>query len=141
MLFEKEVKKIRNKYLEWIKDTKHLLLLWRNHLFLSREWRHNAYFTLPSLQPSIRVLWITECLIKNLRHRTNNYKYGRERGLPIASPSHQEACTIILPSFRRGQREEARRTTIPQLPEGKPYPQKVNQNENAEIYVPDEGTR
>ena len=27
------------------------------------------------------------------------------------------------------------------LPEGKPQTQKVNQNENAEIYVPDGGTR
>ena len=40
----------------------------------------------------------------------------------------------------RGQRAEARRTTILQLVEGKPHSQKDRQNENAEDFVPDEGT-
>ena len=41
----------------------------------------------------------------------------------------------------RGQTAEARRITILQPVEGKPHSQKDGQNENAEDYVPDEGTR
>ena len=43
---------------------------------------------------------------------------------PFASPSHQEAYTSLLASSFRGQREEARRTTIPQL-EQKPRYRKL----------------
>ena len=41
----------------------------------------------------------------------------------------------------RGQTAEARRTTILQPVGGKPHSQKDRQNEKAEDYVPDEGTR
>ena len=41
----------------------------------------------------------------------------------------------------RGQTAEARRTTILQDVERKPHSQKDRQNEKAEDYVPDEGTR
>ena len=43
---------------------------------------------------------------------------------PTASPSNQEAYTSLLASSFRGQREEARRTTIPQL-EQKPHYRKL----------------
>ena len=41
----------------------------------------------------------------------------------------------------RGQKAEARRTTILQPVEQKPHSQKDRQDEKAEGYVPDEGTR
>ena len=41
----------------------------------------------------------------------------------------------------RGQTAEARRTTIPQLVEQNPHSQKDRQDEKAEGYVPDEGTK
>ena len=41
----------------------------------------------------------------------------------------------------RGQKTEARRTTILQPVELKPHSQKDRQGEKAESYVPDEGTR
>ena len=41
----------------------------------------------------------------------------------------------------RGQTAEARRTTILQPEEQKPHSQKDRQDEKAEGYVPDEGTR
>ena len=41
----------------------------------------------------------------------------------------------------RGQTAEARRTTILQPVEQKPHSQKDRQDEKAEGYVPDEGTR
>ena len=41
----------------------------------------------------------------------------------------------------RGQTAEARRTTILQSGEQKPHSQKDRQDEKAEGYVPDEGTR
>ena len=44
-------------------------------------------------------------------------------------------------SLNRGQTAKARRTTIPQPVEGKPHSQKHKQDEKAESYVPDEGTR
>ena len=42
---------------------------------------------------------------------------------------------------QRGQTAEARRTTILQPVEQKPHLQKDRQDEEAEGYVPDEGTR
>ena len=42
------------------------------------------------------------------------------------------SCTSLVASSTRGQTEEAGRTTIPQLQEQKPQPQKVNQNEKPE---------
>ena len=51
------------------------------------------------------------------------------------------SCTSLVASSTRGQTEEAGRTTIPQLQEQKPQPQKVNQNEKPEDFVPGEGTR
>ena len=44
-------------------------------------------------------------------------------------------------AFLRGQTAEARRTSILQPVEQKPYSQKDRQDEKAEGYVPDEGTR
>ena len=44
-------------------------------------------------------------------------------------------------SMQRGQTAEARRTTILQAVEQKPRSQKDRQDEKAEGYVPDEGTR
>ena len=41
----------------------------------------------------------------------------------------------------KGQTAEARRTTVLQLVEQKPHSQKNRQDEKAEGYVPDEGTR
>ena len=41
----------------------------------------------------------------------------------------------------RGQTAQAKRTTILQPMEQKPHSQKDRQNEKAEDYVPDEGTR
>ena len=46
-----------------------------------------------------------------------------------------------LAQSTKGQTVEARRTTILQLAEQKPQLQKDRQNEKAEDYVPDEGTR
>ena len=43
--------------------------------------------------------------------------------------------------IQRGQKAETRRTTIPQPVEHKPHSQKDRQDEKAESYVPDEGTR
>ena len=47
----------------------------------------------------------------------------------------------LLASSTRGQRAEARRTTILQPVEQKPHSQKDRQDEKVERYVPDEGTR
>ena len=46
-----------------------------------------------------------------------------------------------IASSTRGQTAEARRTTILQPVEQKPYSQKERQDEKAEGYAPDEGTR
>ena len=46
-----------------------------------------------------------------------------------------------LASSTRGQTAEARKTTILQPVEQKPHSQKDRQDEKAEGYVPDEGTR
>ena len=51
------------------------------------------------------------------------------------------AQTPYIASSTRGQTAEARRTTILQPVEQKPHSQKDRQNEKAEDYVPDEGTR
>ena len=62
--------------------------------------------------------------------------------LTSTSPSHQEACTsLLIVSSTRGQTAEAIRTTNLQPAERKPHSQKDRQNEKAEDYVPDEGTR
>ena len=44
-------------------------------------------------------------------------------------------------TLKRGQTAEARRTTILQPVDQKPHSQKDKQDEKAEDYVPDEGTR
>ena len=49
--------------------------------------------------------------------------------------------TIEIASSTRGQTTEARRTTILQPVEQKPHSQKDRQDEKAEGYIPDEGTR
>ena len=59
---------------------------------------------------------------------------------PIASPSHQEAYISLLVSSIRGQTEEAQRSTV-SAAKIKTVLHKVNHDENAESYVPDEGTR
>ena len=48
---------------------------------------------------------------------------------------------VLIASSIRGQTAEARRTTILQPVGRKPGSQKDTQNEKAEGYVPDEGTR
>ena len=48
-------------------------------------------------------------------------------------------CRIA--SSTRGQKAEARRTTILQPVEQKPHSQKDREDEKADGYVPDEGTR
>ena len=52
-------------------------------------------------------------------------------------------CCIsyIKNKLARGQTAEARRTTVLQPVEQKPYTQKDRQDEKSEGYVPDEGTR
>ena len=52
----------------------------------------------------------------------------------------QKRCFESLRSTR-GQTAEARRTTILQPVEHKPHSQKDRQDEKAEGYIPDEGTR
>ena len=49
--------------------------------------------------------------------------------------------TAQIASSTRGQTAEARKTTILQPVEQKPHSQKDRQDEKAEGYVPDEGTR
>ena len=53
----------------------------------------------------------------------------------------KEQSWIYIASSTRGQTAEARRTTILQPVEQKPHSQKDRQDEKAEGYVPDEGTR
>ena len=55
-------------------------------------------------------------------------------------PSFPHRQSLPSASTTRGQTEETR-TTILQPPEGKPQPQKVNWNEKAEDYLPDEETK
>ena len=50
-------------------------------------------------------------------------------------------CHSQIASSTRGQTAEARSTTILQPVERKPHSQKDRQNEKAEDFVPDEGTR
>ena len=58
------------------------------------------------------------------------------------SPSHQEACTSPWTNLSQGLRQTPEaRTTIWQPAERRPQTQKVRQNETAEKYIPDEGTR
>ena len=52
-----------------------------------------------------------------------------------------EFLVAILKKVKMKGREEARRTIILQPVEQKPHSQKDRQNEKAEGYVPDEGTR
>ena len=58
----------------------------------------------------------------------------------MASPSHQEAYLGLLVSSTRGQTEAGRTTVLPAA-RTKTTLQKIYQNEKAESYVPDEGTR
>ena len=57
---------------------------------------------------------------------------------PTASPFHQEAYTNV--SLLHQRQTEVARTTIPQRLEQKSH-YRVNQDDKAESYVPDEGTR
>ena len=52
-----------------------------------------------------------------------------------------EFLVAILKKVKMKGREEARRTTILQPVEQKPHSQKDRQNEKAEGYIPDKGTR
>ena len=69
--------------------------------------------------------------------------------LPLTPQNEREQLpnAIILKKFlnlknkRRGQTTEARRTTVLQPVEQKPHSQKDRQDEKAEGYVPDEGTK
>ena len=70
-----------------------------------------------------------------------------ETCLTLASPTEFASklkplkYTVRIASSTRGQTAEARRTTILQPVEGKAHSQKDRQNEKAEDFVPDEGTR
>ena len=57
---------------------------------------------------------------------------------PLASPSHQQAYTSFLASFIRRQTEAAAQS---ERLKQNPYSRKVNHDEKAESYVPDEATR
>ena len=48
---------------------------------------------------------------------------------------------MLVKNTLRGQTAETRRTTILQPVEQKPHSQKERQDEKAEGYIPDEGTR
>ena len=60
---------------------------------------------------------------------------------PPVPPIRKLAQDSQIASSTRGQTAEARRTTILQPVEQKPHSQKDRQDEKAEGYVPDEGTR
>ena len=62
-------------------------------------------------------------------------------GGEIENYVQEETCTSLLASSTRGQTAEARRTQILQPVEQKPHSQKDRQDEKAEGYEPDEGTR
>ena len=72
--------------------------------------------------------WIKALLSKALPTRARP-------SFPITSPSHPEAYPSLLASAIRGQTGDARSTVSQNIL------QKVNHNEKAESYVPDEGTR
>ena len=60
---------------------------------------------------------------------------------PPFPPVRKLPQASYIASSTRGQTAEARRTTVPQPVEQKPHSQKDRQDEEAEGYVPDEGTR
>ena len=62
----------------------------------------------------------------------------QQSALPSTRASHQAS---EIASTTRGQTAEARKTTILQPVEQKPHTQKDRQDEKAEGYIPDEGTR
>ena len=63
------------------------------------------------------------------------------RGQVPVPPTRNPAQVSGAISLTRGQTPEARGTTILHSAERRPKTQKVRQNEMAEKYVPDEGTR
>ena len=69
-------------------------------------------------------------------HQSNSQLYP-----PPVPPIRKFAQASKIASSTRGQTAEARRTTILQPVEHKPHSQKDRQDEKAEGYVPDEGTR
>ena len=62
-------------------------------------------------------------------------------GEPQLPPASAGDPPTLAASTTRGQTAEARKTTILQPVEQKPHLQKDRQDEKAEGYVPDEGTR
>ena len=69
-------------------------------------------------------------------HQSNTQLYP-----PPVPPIRKPAQASQIASSTREQTAEARRTTILQPVEQKPHLQKDRQDEKAEGYVPDEGTR
>ena len=69
-------------------------------------------------------------------HQSNSQLYP-----PPVRPIKKLAQASQIASSNRGQTAEARRTTILEPVEQKPHSQKGRQDEKAEGYVPDEGTR
>ena len=83
----------------------------------------------PSMVIGLKFYWAWSCPLE------------QDPVIPTTSPSYQEIYTSHLASTTRGQTEEARRTTISHWLEPKPHQQKVNQDEKAEGFIPDEGTK
>ena len=83
----------------------------------------------PSADKQIKVLLSSA-------HQSNTQLYP-----PPVPPIRKLAQASYIASSTRRQTAEARRTTILQLVEQKPHSQKDRQDEKAEGYVPDEGTR
>ena len=83
----------------------------------------------PSADKQIKVLLSSA-------HQSNTQLYPT----PVP-PIRKLAQASYTASSTRGQTEEARRTTILQPVEQKPHSQKDRQDEKAEGYIPDEGTR
>ena len=78
--------------------------------------------------------WIK--VLQSSVHQSNSQLYP----LPV-SPIRKVPQASQTASCTRGQTAEARRTTILQPVEQKPHSQEDRQDEKAEGYVPDEGTR
>ena len=81
--------------------------------------------------------WTATCKRMILEHFLSN----SEIYPPPVPPIKKLAQSSLIASSTRGQTAEARRTIVLQPVEQKPYSQKDRQDEKADGYVPDEGTR
>ena len=84
------------------------------------------------------VIFTCTFLITWVANFSNNVSFLASFGLSIKNRKIQ---VQELKFSNRGQRAEARRTTILEPVEGKPHSQKDRQNEKAKDFIPDEGTR